>query len=328
MLQWGREHVLAEMVLRKAITADLTIASMGPRACARGNDFQANGFLYLGWLQWGREHVLAEIKEAGAEFAATISLQWGREHVLAEIEPAEPATPTDKKLQWGREHVLAEITPSMAMVLDFAIASMGPRACARGNAKLGMRCVSIRAASMGPRACARGNGPVSTARIGRREWLQWGREHVLAEITNARCCCCQEIRFNGAASMCSRKSVRPLDARHARQRLQWGREHVLAEMARRRRADLLFSSGFNGAASMCSRKYARILKAMCAPTSLQWGREHVLAEMTSQSGLMNGCMALQWGREHVLAEIPCPCLPGLAGRSGLQWGREHVLAEI
>ncbi len=56
MLQWGRDHVIAEIAPERT-----ALASMGPRSRDRGNlDLVCQeGVTVL--LQWGRDHVIAEM---------------------------------------------------------------------------------------------------------------------------------------------------------------------------------------------------------------------------------------------------------------------------
>src|SRR5579885_3391254 len=207
------------------------VASMGPRARARGNGtrrrcrnsqkFSFNGAASarsrkcprlpsqpaFQRLQWGRERALAEIRKVTHRRAADTRLHWGRESEIAELVRDEERRLKGKELQWGRERALAEIEQLSDIRARLRGASMGPRARARGN-------------PTGNVAAATGRG------------LQWGRERALAEI--APC--------PSAATSASW--------------LQWGRERALAEMWRLSRGRMPWV-GFNGAASARSRKCAR-----------------------------------------------------------------------
>src|SRR5579885_359895 len=112
------------------------VASMGPRARARGNGtrrrcrnsqkFSFNGAASarsrkcprlpsqpaFQRLQWGRERALAEIRKVTHRRAADTRLQWGRERALAEMVRDEERRLKGKELQWGRERALAEIPPA------------------------------------------------------------------------------------------------------------------------------------------------------------------------------------------------------------------------
>jgi len=113
-LQWGRDHLIAEMEEMRKGSAPATeasmgprssdrgnmqqrsveqlrssIASMGPRSSDRGNVNAQHGYLHVReGLQWGRDHLIAEMKRDSEVYAARIKLQWGRDHLIAEIWPA------------------------------------------------------------------------------------------------------------------------------------------------------------------------------------------------------------------------------------------------
>src|SRR5439155_1502574 len=108
VLQWGRERALAETFARATPPVAGLPASMGPRACARGNfSCLSPSCLRRSPLQWGRERALAETRPDCVYLIGPDGLQWGRERALAETRAA--ATPTGSALlQWGRERALAE----------------------------------------------------------------------------------------------------------------------------------------------------------------------------------------------------------------------------
>ncbi len=161
-------------------------ASMGPRSRDRGNPKYRSRVLGEFPLQWGRDHVIAEIVGRGLPLPL---------HLL--------------RLQWGRDHVIAEMVKALCPAGGFLAASMGPRSRDRGNAGSVLPAPAERAASMGPRSRDRGNpgssllcsahlvasmGPRSRdrgngAHLGERGehiiLLQWGRDHVIAEIVSA-----------------------------------------------------------------------------------------------------------------------------------------------
>ena len=66
VLQWGRDHVIAEFA----------------REDARPD--------HVPPLQWGRDHVIAEFAAVGAPVAMALRLQWGRDHVIAEFRGILP----------------------------------------------------------------------------------------------------------------------------------------------------------------------------------------------------------------------------------------------
>src|SRR5436190_1958154 len=60
-LQWGRDHVIAEMF------------GITPIRFAAGR------------LQWGRDHVIAEMHPSQLQRSFSRLLQWGRDHVIAKM---------------------------------------------------------------------------------------------------------------------------------------------------------------------------------------------------------------------------------------------------
>src|SRR5579883_633820 len=140
------------------------VASMGPRARARGNrpillDFPHRCSF---WLQWGRERALAEMNPAAGQRLPAIFASMGPRARARGNRPILLDFPHRCSfwLQWGRERALAEIRqPDSAQPAD-RHASMGPRARARGNIEPPRLLTMPRPASMGPRARARGNAAV------------------------------------------------------------------------------------------------------------------------------------------------------------------------
>ena len=116
--------------------------------------------------------------------------------------------------------------------------------------------------------------------------LQWGRDVIVAEIRRCRWrVALAEARFNGAATLSSRKSKRkprkplppkPLQwgrdvivaeiaerpaSKRRNRRLQWGRDVIVAEIPRTRNRSASADGGFNGAATLSSRKFYRCGRA-------------------------------------------------------------------
>ncbi len=89
--------------------AIIALASMGPRASARGNEGHLAARAALSVLQWGRAHLRAEIGERSATVEAAKKLQWGRAHLRAEIRSGWRRNSAAVELQWGRAHLRAEI---------------------------------------------------------------------------------------------------------------------------------------------------------------------------------------------------------------------------
>jgi len=62
MLQWGRDHLIAEILI----------------------DYGDTSLLLT--LQWGRDHLIAEMISSSVIFASSEErLQWGRDHLIAEM---------------------------------------------------------------------------------------------------------------------------------------------------------------------------------------------------------------------------------------------------
>ncbi len=137
--------------------------------------------------------------------------------------------------------------------------------------------------------------------------LQWGRDDGVAEDIDDRAVELLGRRFNGAATMGSRKTS-TRDGRSPKSRLQWGRDDGVAEDAAIRRpsshldalqwgrddgvAEDVDSSvectrvpmSFNGAATMGSRK-TQCRRRLCRwRMPLQWGRDDGVAEDSRDAG--------------------------------------------
>ena len=157
------------------------------------------------------------------------------------------------ELQWGRDIIVAEILYRGSSDDGYSRASMGPRHYRRGNrARDNAETPERESASMGPRHYRRGNGALMSYRKAAKklQWgrdiivaeislrlvasgvnnlLQWGRDIIVAEMHPATPPPRATQRFNGAATLSSRKFT------HARKE-QFG------------------MNGFNGAATLSSRK--------------------------------------------------------------------------
>src|ERR1039458_6982222 len=110
------------------------MASMGPRARARGNPNHSGAGHSRDVLQWGHERALVEIGRSPFRGGRRTALQWGHERALVEIRPIRPpraailgfngATSARSwkwsevgacgllwfGLQWGHERALVEIS--------------------------------------------------------------------------------------------------------------------------------------------------------------------------------------------------------------------------
>ena len=85
------------------------LASMGPRARARGNMTGYQQVVAAVRLQWGHERALVEITRASSHSPAISWLQWGHERALVEIRTRRETPTTLGRLQWGHERALVEI---------------------------------------------------------------------------------------------------------------------------------------------------------------------------------------------------------------------------
>ncbi len=189
----------------------------------------------------------AQAAALGFNGAATI---WSRKP-----EKPKPPAPESSDLQWGRDHLVAETW--YLEVLWYAPAYRFNGAATIWSRKRIAPCVLTHraAASMGPRPSGRGNLPSSRHGDKQMAMLQWGRDHLVAET-----CCCMStstrsvIRFNGAATIWSRKPMNELRTCWSWLRLQWGRDHLVAETGASRCRPPQRTRSFNGAATIWSRK--------------------------------------------------------------------------
>ncbi len=183
------------------------LASMGPRADARGRYLNVRERLAFRLLQWGRAQMRAEGSHARCRARSSARLQWGRaqmraEGLASELRPAvaeiasmgpradargrEKYTSSgrcsDCQLQWGRAQMRAEgtrtATPAVHRQQSFNGAA---RRCARKGRRARMSRGNTCAASMGPRADARGRCPRIPRLPRRPRSLQWGRAQMRAE---------------------------------------------------------------------------------------------------------------------------------------------------
>ena len=210
MLQWGRDQLVAEMHRAGLCFVTDREDSMGPRPIGRGNVLAAvarrGGWLCFNgaatnWspkslshppqiaprslLQWGRDQLVAEIPCGGRcrvkipqrfNGAAT---NWSRKWFRRRIFSMHPTT-----LQWGRDQLVAEIRSSAfsgAWQWSFngAATNWSRKSAAAHSAERGS------GASMGPRPIGRGNKKPCCWPRRAEMMLQWGRDQLVAEITNA-----------------------------------------------------------------------------------------------------------------------------------------------
>ena len=113
---------------------DISLASMEPRARARGNG-QARDKFGSRWFGFN----------GATRTCAWKPYQLAIDHILSWT------------LQWSHAHVRVETSVTRQMLRQTSVASMEPRARARGNRDSGDEVLAIVPASMEPRERARGN---------------------------------------------------------------------------------------------------------------------------------------------------------------------------
>ena len=62
-LQWGRDHLIAEVTDLSRRSNGLHHASMGPRSFDRGSKWSSTPSPLFNQLQWGRDHLIAEVSK-------------------------------------------------------------------------------------------------------------------------------------------------------------------------------------------------------------------------------------------------------------------------
>src|SRR5581483_4817007 len=209
MLQWGRDHLVAETPPRGpggeptgSFNGAATIWSrkLTLRAWSLSSSSRFNGAAtiwsrkparlggragLLAALQWGRDHLVAETSDSCTRRSAS-----GRFNGAATIWSRKPVkngllSDASRVLQWGRDHLVAETGASSLDVLRAAVLQWGrDHLVAETSTGLALGNQTHDVASMGPRPSGRGNpGPCTASR-----WC-W-------------------TRFNGAATIWSRKQHR------------------------------------------------------------------------------------------------------------------------
>ncbi len=246
---------------------------MGPRRCRRGRNRRPRGAEYRVTASMGPRRCRRGRRSPCRPAARSGStLQWGR--VVADAEGRRSTTMDERnsRLQWGR--VVADAEGLRPHYVRFTTkASMGPRRCRRGRARLVPSCVvscvrlqwgrvvadaegseprgleaDLDVASMGPRRCRRGR--------------ERDRDHARAAAPQASMGPrrCRRGRSRGGCSRC-----------HDAFALQWGRVVADAE-GRRDPTAVAASASFNGAASLPTRKASARPERYANGRELQWGR--------------------------------------------------------
>ena len=180
---------------------------------------------------------------------------------------------------------------------------------------------------MGPQLYRCGNVEWSDGTKSCRNWLQWGRNFIVAETSTSRTHSDSEKgRFNGAATLSLRKHSILRATRTLTHTLQWGRNFIVAETRRWSWHQATYPSCFNGAATLSLRKLSH------TPSNYQndycFNGAATLSLRKHRLLLVNGTYTslLQWGRNFIVAET-CQVGEISRARSRLQWGRNFIVAE-
>ena len=279
-------------------------------------------------------------------------------------------------LQWGRDQLVAEMDAALQTRGVWVIASMGPRPIGRGNTPIHHAHTTSDRASMGPRPIGRGN---CFARHSFRQrstgfngaatnWsrkcllpcvlgryltpLQWGRDQLVAEISQDPSERKSGRRFNGAATNWSRKFSRI----HAAASRNAGASMGPRPIGRGNAVDLVdhvdlngasmgprpigrgnvgagaaggrWAYSFNGAATNWSRKSSTraVLPMPGSPASMgprPIGRGNTGWYRRSARAWRASMGPRPIGRGNAIRQIPRTSRPAL-----LQWGRDQLVAEI
>ena len=210
-------------------------------------------------------------------------LQWGRDSSVAEIRLGRPPCHAPSVLQWGRDSSVAEISrmlfgrQPMRWRFNGAATLQSRKLCFGSIPKLAAALLQWgRDSSVAEMRLDSGVDDPKPER------LQWGRDSSVAEIRQTLRQFQGRIeRFNGAATLQSRKCFHAKSTPSRNGRLQWGRDSSVAEIGTAGRVERgqgmasmgprLFSRGneskgvdrpldtvgFNGAATLQSRKCER-----------------------------------------------------------------------
>ena len=84
-LQWGRDQLIAELLLEELTWPGITQASMGPRSIDRGISVSRLRTAAPSALQWGRDQLIAEFVRLTWYWRSASWLQWGRDQLIAEF---------------------------------------------------------------------------------------------------------------------------------------------------------------------------------------------------------------------------------------------------
>ena len=160
----------------------------------------------------------------------TEALQWGRNFIVAEIHDMKVPIVGDSALQWGRNFIVAEIHLQHLLMPLCMAASMGPQLYRCGNmTKTYVAYCAICSASMGPQLYRCGNAELLSG-TAIAKTLQWGRNFIVAEITERHCTKRSTINASMGPQLyrCGNEST-PCPPCPVRVMLQWGRNFIVAE---------------------------------------------------------------------------------------------------
>ena len=175
---------------------------MGPRPRGRGNHTVRTVFIDNWMLQWDRDQLVTEMP-----------LFCGHTSVSMGPRPSG---------RGNNSTALRFPCPKSA--------SMGPRLSSRGNRRKLQKSVPLERASMGPRPISRGNFEIPPPAEGWPGKLQWGRDQLVAEITQKE----SPRKGSQAASMGPRLISRGNYSSNIfsilSPKLQWGRDQLVVEI--------------------------------------------------------------------------------------------------
>ena len=192
----------------------------------------------------------------------------------------------------------------------------------------------------------------SALRLSRFIALQWGRNFIVAEISNG-----DIVHIVGEALQWGRnfivaeikiveETTKDMDAASMGPQLyRCGNHFLLINKINHLIASMgpqLYRCGndrrglcskdqlgrFNGAATLSLRKCSNPISTLTPNNLLQWGRNFIVAEMIRGGrGISVGHDMLQWGRNFIVAEIRFERRYRKEGDQ-LQWGRNFIVAEM
>ena len=234
-------------ITTKGIMAAAQVASMGPRAFARGDRTQSTAPRF-GPVRFNGAASFRPRRSDPPKLASPQPTE------AAEMKLPLPALENKGWLQWGRELSPAEMLGVEAATWRVEYASMGPRAFARGDLPKAPAAAPAPVASMGPRAFARGDTQVRAGSVVRNEVASMGpRAFARGDVEGSESGAVQRRpSFNGAASFRPRRY-----ASHGPQNPKGSRFNGAASFRPRRLDALKRLAARDLKASMGPRAFAR-----------------------------------------------------------------------